>query len=163
MGQSQCPFCYSPLEVREVTPCYVCGGWAESVARFDPAAAFTEFRLPGGQTFVLCRRCELEEFMVPGGWGYRLAPGEKLPFKAMQQVRAVDMPQLGRDKFCPSCNLRLAFVKVVMETESKATESAPMAEERDWRSEPVAALALSVRVQRCVESNEPPPSASCAT
>jgi len=115
VGQSQCPVCYSPLEVRDVTPCFVCGGWPESVARFDPAAAFTEFRLPGGRPLVLCRGCELEEFMVPGGWGYRLVPGEKLPVNGLQRVRAVEPPQLGHDKFCPACNLRLAFAEVVAE------------------------------------------------
>ena len=53
MGMPQCPVCYSPLEVRDVTPCYICGGWPESVARFDPAAAFTEYRLPNGQLLTL--------------------------------------------------------------------------------------------------------------
>jgi hypothetical protein len=111
----QCPICYTPLEVRDVTPCMVCGGLLESVFRFDPAAAFTEFRLPSGHTVVLCRACELEEFMVPGGWGYRFAPGEKLPVNALQRVRSERLPRLGRDKFCPACNLRLAFAEVVVE------------------------------------------------
>ena len=125
MGQSQCPVCYSPLEVRDVTPCFVCGGWPESVARFDPAAAFTEFRLPGGRPLVLCRGCELEEFMVPGGWGYRLVPGEKLPVNGLQRVRAVEPPQLGHDKFCPACNLRLAFAEVVAEQRHAEPGAAP--------------------------------------
>src|SRR5262249_53476872 len=109
--QSQCPVCYSPGEFRDVTPCFVCGGWPESVGRFDPSAEFTEFRLPGGPSIVLCRGCELEEFLVPGGWGYRLAPGEKLPINGLRRVRSLPVPQqVGRDKFCPSCNLRLAFL-----------------------------------------------------
>ena len=113
MSQLQCPVCYTPLEVRNVAPCFICGGWPESVARFDEDATLTEFRLPGGQLIVVCRSCELEEFMVPGGWGYRLAPDEKLPVNALQRVRTLPTPQLGRDKFCPSCNLRLAFLNVV--------------------------------------------------
>jgi hypothetical protein len=84
---ARCATRYSPLDVRDVTPCFVCGGWAESVARFDPAAAFTEFRLPGGRPLVLCRACELEEFMVPGGWGDRLIPGERLPVNGLRRVR----------------------------------------------------------------------------
>lgn len=119
MGPSQCPVCFSLLEVCDVTPCYVCGGWPDSVVRFDPSEAFTEFRLATGRPIppiVLCRACELEEFMVPGGWGYRLAPGEKLPVNALQRVRLVEHPQLGRDKFCPTCNLRLAFAEVVAST-----------------------------------------------
>jgi hypothetical protein len=87
MGQTQCPVCYIPLEVRDVTPCFICGGWPEALARFDPAAEFMEFRQPHGRTLVLCRSCQLEEFMVPGGWGYRLVPGEKLPVNGLQRVR----------------------------------------------------------------------------
>jgi hypothetical protein len=117
MGQSHCPICYSPLEVRDVTPCYICGGWPEVVARFDPAAAFTEFRLPEGSVLVLCQGCELEEFMVPGGWGYQLAPGEKLPVNALRRVQAVKGHRLGRDKFCPVCNLRLAFAGIIADTQ----------------------------------------------
>jgi hypothetical protein len=83
VGLSQCPVCYTPLEVRDVTPCCICGGWPETVARFDEAAQFTEFRLPGGRAIVLCRGCELEEFMVPGGWGFRLRPGERLPVNGL--------------------------------------------------------------------------------
>ncbi len=124
MGRSQCPVCYTPLEVRDVTPCFICGGWPAPVARFDPRAAFTEFQFPGGQSLVLCQGCELEEFMVPGGWGYWLAPGEKLPVTAFQRVRAVESPQLRRDKFCPACNVRLAFAKAIAATQKQAEASA---------------------------------------
>jgi hypothetical protein len=110
VGQWQCPACYTPLEVRDVTPCLNCGGWPEAVARFLQAAQFTEFRLPCGRAIALCRACELEEFMVAGGWGFRLCPGERLPVNVLQRVRALPTPQLRRDKFRPACNLRLAFV-----------------------------------------------------
>jgi hypothetical protein len=94
----------------------MCGGWTPRVERFDSADEFREFRLPGGQTIVLCHACELEEFMVPGGWGWRLGlPTYQLPINSLQQVRRVEQPQFGRDKFCLSCNLRLAFLKTVAE------------------------------------------------
>jgi hypothetical protein len=120
MGRSECSVCFSSLEVRDVTPCFVCGGWPEAVARFDPASTFTEFRLPSDRLIVLCPGCELEEFMVPGGWGYRLAPDETLPINGLQRVRAIEVPQLGRDKFCPKCNHRLAFAEVIADTPKQA-------------------------------------------
>jgi hypothetical protein len=116
MRRLYCPVCYSLLEVCEVTPCVICGSWPESVAKFEPSAKFTEFRLAAGKPFVLCQGCELEEFMVPGGWGYRLVPDEKLPHNALQWVKNVESPQLGQDKRCPSCQLRLAFLEVVVAT-----------------------------------------------
>jgi hypothetical protein len=131
MGQLQCPVCYSPLDFRDVTPCFVCGSWPEVVARFDATIAFTEFRLPWGRSIVLCRGCELEEFMVPGGWGYRLAPKEKLPVNVLQRVRAIDEPRLGRDKFCPACNIRLAFAQVIADHQGQAEPGAAAAGDRD--------------------------------
>jgi hypothetical protein len=61
----------------------------------------------------------LEEFMVPGGWGYRLVPGERLPVNALQRVRAIEAPHLGLDKFCPTCNLRLALAEVIEDTQRR--------------------------------------------
>ena len=114
MPSSQCPICYGPLEVGDVTPCSICGGWSEAVERFDPAAEFREYRLPSGQAIVLCGACQLEEFMVPGGWGSRLnLPKAALALDNLQLVRRVEQPALARDKFCPNCNLRLAFLKVL--------------------------------------------------
>lgn len=124
MSHVQCPTCFSYLEERDVAPCFVCGGWPESVARFNPAASCTEYRLPSGHTVVLCQACELEEFMVPGGWGYRLAPDEGLPVNALQRVRSVESPRIGRDKFCPTCNLRLAFVEIVADNHQQTEPDA---------------------------------------
>lgn len=129
MRPSQCPVCYATLEVREVAPCFICGGWPEAVARFDSAAEFHEWRLPAGQPIVLCRACELEEFMVPGGWGYRLISDEKRPINALRSILAVAKPQLVRDKFCPSCNLRLAFLDLLVV--NKLTAESPTASDQD--------------------------------
>ena len=96
VAQSRCPVCYAPLGVRDVTPCFICGGWPESVARFNSAAEVRECRLPDSRVIVMCRACELEEFMVPGGWGYQLTPGERLPVNLLQSVRVVAQPQVGR-------------------------------------------------------------------
>ncbi len=112
MGQAQCPVCYTALEVRAVTPCFVCGGW-EGLAERLETATFREYRLPGGQPIVLCGACELEEFMVRGGWGYQLGLERRLPVNELKWVCEIERPQLGRDKFCPTCNLRLAFIHLV--------------------------------------------------
>lgn len=125
MNPAQCPICFGPLEPRDVTPCHICGGRPESVAGFDPTATFTQFRLPSGHGVTLCRACELEEFMVPGGWGYRLVPRESLPVKGLRRVRAIDSPQLVREKFCQACDLRLAFAEVVAEHGHAVSGAAP--------------------------------------
>ena len=112
--KSQCPVCYSTLEVRDVTPCMICGGWTAMVEKFEASAVFGEWRLPSGEDLVLCAACELEEFMVTGGWGFRLGlPQSRLPINYLKFVKIMQSPEIGKDKFCPECNLRLAFLKVV--------------------------------------------------
>ncbi len=113
MGQLQCPICYSPLEIRDVSPCFVCGGWPEIVTQFDSTAEYREFRLPDGKPITLCRPCILEEFMVDGGYGYQLFPKESLPIDALQLIRIVPDPKLIHDKFCTSCNRRLALIEIL--------------------------------------------------
>jgi hypothetical protein len=120
VGHLQCPLCFIVLEVRDVTPCFICGGWSESVGQFNPADTFTRYRLPGDRCIVLCQRCVLEEFMVPGGWGYRILPGASFPVNALQRVQTVPMTQIGRDKFCTTCNLRLAFANVVADNQPRS-------------------------------------------
>jgi hypothetical protein len=114
MNALPCPICYSPLEVRDVTLCTICGGWPTTIELFDPAEVYHEYRLPTGQTIVLCERCQLEEFMTLGGWGHRLGLGKSgLPINELQLVRQIAMPVYCKDKYCPTCDLRLAFLKVV--------------------------------------------------
>ena len=104
----------SALEARDVTPCGICGGWPEIVAKFVPSAEFREWRLPTGQVLVLCKACELEEFMVPGGRGFQLGLGcGRLPINALKFVRAISAPVIARDKFCTQCNLRLGLLEIV--------------------------------------------------
>jgi hypothetical protein len=120
VGTLQCPCCFSPLEVRDVTPCDVCGGWPESITRFNTLPVYSEYRFPSGHTVVLCQACVLEEFMVPSGWGYRLALGEGLPINSLQRVRAIQSPRIRPDKFCETCNLRLSFAIIVADIHKQA-------------------------------------------
>jgi hypothetical protein len=111
---SQCPVCFSVLEIRDVTPCHICGAWNGMVEAFAPDLVFEEWRLPGGAVIILCDACKLEEFMVPGGCAERLGLRNiRLAINDLQFVRTMQSPKIGKDKFCPSCNLRLAFLKLL--------------------------------------------------
>jgi hypothetical protein len=114
VSQTQCPVCFAPLEVRDVTPCFICGGWQPMTERLDPQAKFRAWRLPSGETLVLCHGCELEDFMVKGGWGYRLGLRAKpLPLNDLQFLKVISMHASVKDKYCPQCKLPLAFLKIV--------------------------------------------------
>ena len=118
MQWAQCPRCYSPLEPRSVTPCFICGGWPNFVERFDPTRKYCEYSLPNGYNIVLCSGCEVEEFMVDGGWGYVLGlPSSRLPINYLSFVHELPQPEISFDKYCSQCNLRLAFLKLLAEAE----------------------------------------------
>jgi hypothetical protein len=104
------------LEQQPVTPCFICGGWTERVQRFDPAKKYNEYSLPNGHNIVLCSGCEVEEFMVEGGWGYLLGlPSGRLPINFLSFVRELPQSEISFDKYCPQCRLRLAFLKLLAE------------------------------------------------
>jgi hypothetical protein len=58
--------------------------------------------------------------LLPGDFGsfrpeyFGLPHGTKLGFGEMQFVREASEVFIGRDKFCPQCDLRLAFLKFVV-------------------------------------------------
>ena len=114
MQWTHCPSCYSLLETREVTPCFICGGWPVSVEKFDPARKFVEFELPDGTCLILCEPCQVEEFMVEGGWGWRLSiPTNRLPINHLRFISEIATPELALDKYCQHCLQRLAFLKIL--------------------------------------------------
>jgi hypothetical protein len=115
MAEPQCPICFTPLEVREVTPCTICGGWPSSVESFDPSREYYEWRLPNGSTLVLCNGCMIEEFMVPRGLGEKLGlpKSRRLLIDGLVRVRRIAEPALTNDKFCPECGFRLGFLRLL--------------------------------------------------
>jgi hypothetical protein len=123
MQRAHCPICYSLLEVRTVTPCFICGGWPDHVERFNPAKPLREYQLPSGLNIVLCSGCEVEEFMVEGGYGWQLElPTGRLPINYLSWVSDLSEPEVGLDKYCNQCNLRLAFLKILAKGGSNAAD-----------------------------------------
>jgi len=123
MQWAQCPTCYSLLEVRTVTPCFICDGWPDRVERFDPAKPLREYQLPNGLNIVLCSGCEVEEFMVEGGYGWQLElPTSGLPINYLSWVSDLAEPKVGLDKYCNQRNLRPAFLKILAKRGSIAVD-----------------------------------------
>lgn len=120
MYANPCPICYSPLEVRDVTLCTICGGWPTTIELFDPAEVYREYLLPTGSTIVLCEQCVPQEFMSFGGWGFRLGLGKNgLPISDLTLVRQLASPVFVKDQYCPTCDLRLTFLRLIAELKIK--------------------------------------------
>ncbi len=125
MGLSQCPICFAPLETRSVAPCYVCGAWQERLAIDASTNHLTTYRLPRGDTIVLCDSCKLEEFMVPIGWGYQLFPNELRPWNVLTPIPLAVDRTISHDKFCPDCNIRLALANLIVACKNRDEQSDP--------------------------------------
>ncbi len=102
----QCPVCFGDLEIREVQPCYVCGGWPN----VSPSKPDRHFTIRDDESLLtLCNFCWLEEVLSDQG-----DLKQRLRIKGEQDlVAAPDRPPPKTDKFCAACNCRLALLKIM--------------------------------------------------
>ncbi len=117
MKNEQCPVCYEILEVRYITPCYVCGGHYTFAEYSKSDSLFQEFVLDSGQTLVLCEGCWIEEILSLQGC---LADELKLPKSGGIAIgisilsRSVS-PMIQKGKYCNSCDKTLNLLNVIRE------------------------------------------------
>jgi|KBSMisStaDraftv2_1062788.scaffolds.fasta_scaffold50604_4 hypothetical protein len=115
MQATNCPICYEPLEVLDVSPCMDCGCLATDL---DHASAgkhtYAEYRIFGDLSLVLCDFCSVDFSSYDPTYfglqrGARIGPGER----AWQFVR--DVPAvIAKDKCCTHCNRRLKFLEFLL-------------------------------------------------
>ena len=123
MKHTNCPICYTKLEIRDVTPCYVCGGWEGEVERYPKESNFTEYYLIESENYItLCESCWLEELLALQG---DLVSDLNLPISEGSASgytlsnRSVDN-KIVKDKYCPTCNKRLALLKIIEKHDTKS-------------------------------------------
>ena len=111
MAESHCPICYSELEARDVAPCWDCGHAPRELDDLrEGRHSYDEF-LVLGEPIVLCDFCRADWTSYDPAYfgqpaGRRLQPPTDL-------IRHVGDPRVERDKVCPSCHRRLAFLRYV--------------------------------------------------
>jgi ribosomal protein L37AE/L43A len=109
MAESHCPICYSKLEARDVAPCWDCGHDASELADLrDGHHSYDEIRVLG-EPIVLCDFCQADWTSYDPAY-FGQAVGQRLQ-RPSELIRHVDDPRVERDKVCPSCNRRLAFLR----------------------------------------------------
>ena len=114
MATDYCPICYSALEVRDVAPCARCGHLPHEI---DHALAgqhqYSEMRLFGALSVVLCDFCQVDfDSYDPGFFGLPRA-SRLATYGKMEYVRKVDPMLMLKDKYCPACSHRLAFLEFI--------------------------------------------------
>ncbi len=110
MSDSQCPICFEKLEVRDVAPCFDCG-WDPTELEDLAAGEHTYIEvLAFGIPIVLCNFC-LADFSSYKPAFFNRRPGAKIGLEEFVEVREISNPSPSKDKFCPTCCSRLAFLR----------------------------------------------------
>lgn len=111
----QCPICYADLETRDVAPCYMCGVLPHELEHLDQKRhTYGVYRFPNGTEMELCEICFLDMESIDGEhWG--LGRRHRIRTRDLALVRQDFSPRVTRDKYCPNCDARLAYLKALRE------------------------------------------------
>ncbi len=109
MSETNCPICYTPLELRDVAPCWDCGADPAELGHLaEGRHKYAEF-LVFNTAIVLCDFCQVDfGSYAPDFFGqsHRVRYGKGVTF-----LRDVLDPHPTKDKYCPNCGRRLAFLR----------------------------------------------------
>jgi hypothetical protein len=112
------PICYSELETRDVAPCYDCGAVPEELTHFvDGKHKYFEVRLFGSKV-VLCDFCQVDFDAYSPEYFHR-SSGRF--FSQMIVDAELREPVLTKDKYCPQCGRRLAFLRFLAEVRADSS------------------------------------------
>jgi len=116
MKLTQCPKCVHDLEVRNTSPCFVCGAWhsRDELEQIVKNKDFSTFGLPGGTEISLCTHCYLED--VLSDLGDLLLELKIRKEEASACVRYLNDTKalITKDKYCVECKKRLSLLKVIV-------------------------------------------------
>ena len=115
MSDSQCPICYTPLEVTDVAPCMECGNDPQEIEHaLAGTHTYAEMRIFGDLTLVLCDFCQVDFGSYDPAF-FGLPRDARIGYEKMQFLRAVEEVNICKDKYCPQCGYRLPFIKFVQQ------------------------------------------------
>lgn len=124
MPERYCPLCYGELEVRAVAPCDECGAASEEIEHlFRGKHTYAVYEVFPPLKLTLCNFCDVD-FDSTDPTFFGLPRNARIGYRYMRLVQPVREPMLGKDKFCPACNLRLSFLRFVHRARQQHTEAA---------------------------------------
>jgi hypothetical protein len=118
MAKSHCPICYGDLEVREVAPCFDCGHDPTEFEHLDAQRHKYSEVLAFGIPIVLCGFCQAD-FSSYDPEYFNRPKGTVLGLREFTFVRELREPRPAKDKFCRTCNRRLAFLRFVSDVRDR--------------------------------------------
>ena len=123
--ETHCPLCATALEEREVAPCEECGGFPLELEHFRAGRhSYAEYEVFGGLRLVLCNFCDAN-FSTFDPVFFGLPRNAPCGHESMRHVLTVKPAGTSRDRFCPSCRYRLAFLRFVMRARARHGAAQP--------------------------------------
>lgn len=113
MKSNICPICYNEMEIRDVTPCHVCGGWGDLEETIQ-TRRYSDYRLESGQIITLCYGCYLDELLSLQGdlVDYLGIRKSKHTAEGYTHTEELAKPSVGKDKYCVECQKRFKLIKL---------------------------------------------------
>src|SRR5882724_11749050 len=98
MSETNCPICFTELEVADVAPCMECGDLPKEIEHaLAGTHTYAEMRIFGELTLVLCNFCQVDfGSFHPEYFG--LPTAAVIGYEKMQFLRTVDDVRIGKDK-----------------------------------------------------------------
>lgn len=116
---THCPLCFNALETRDVAPCWECGHLPEEIEHTRTGQhTYAEMRVFGELSAVLCDFCQVD-FGSFDPTFFGLPRGVRIGYQKMQFIRAIENIAIVKDKYCPQCGYRLAFLQFVDEARQR--------------------------------------------
>lgn len=83
---------------------------------------FAEMRVFADLTAVLCDFCQVDFGSFDPQY-FGLPKGSPIGFEGMQFIRTIENIAVAKDKYCPSCGYRLAFLEFVAEAREQHNQN----------------------------------------
>lgn len=119
MAETHCPICYGQLETRDVAPCYDCGHDPKELDHLAAGLHTYAVMRVFDMDIVLCNFCQVDFSSYSAGYfekARRVGLG-----RGMVLVRDFPEPHPTKDKYCPTCGRRLAFLRFLAKVRAAAT------------------------------------------
>src|SRR5581483_5611969 len=110
----------APLEFRDVAPCWDCGANPGEIDHLaNGRHTYAEVRVYGA-VIVLCDFCQLDFGSYAAGY-FGQARRARLG-QGLTLVRQISEPRVSKDKYCPNCARRLAFLRFLADVRERGAE-----------------------------------------
>lgn len=115
MKNTQCPICFSELEVRDCTPCDDCGGDPQELEDLKANKhIYRRYEIYKGLTLTLCNFCDVDFGSYHADY-FGFTNGKRIGYQHFRELSELKLPAIAKDKYCTVCYAKLKFLNFLAE------------------------------------------------